>query len=105
MKRIRFRIDDWLKERLEAFDLSAYECIRRAVKKIKKGKLILEPVECGKLTNIITVDLPDDMSDVKPCDIRTALMMIFKNIVPVNPIIEPDDLKYKPFLNCNQPQT
>lgn len=95
MKVIHFRVDDWLKERLEAFDLSVYECVRRVVRQVKKGKLIIKPSKFGKLEHIIKVELPDDMADVQPSVIRDALLLVFSEMSERQLKIDNDDLKYK----------
>ena len=96
MKRIHFRIDDWLSERLKNFDLTVHECVSRVVKKIKQGKLVPEEmIPSGKLCHVITVDIPDEYADIKPNDIRDGLMQVFRNLVCPEPKIDKEDLKYK----------
>lgn len=102
MKRIHIRVDDWLKDRLDAFDLSIHDCCRRVIKKIKTGKLILKPVEMGALTHVITADLPDEMTDISPESIRIGLIQIFKNMISLNLKISPEDIKTPYKVICSQ---
>lgn len=97
MQRRMIRVDDYLKDKLNSFDLSIYECGRRICRKIQKGTVCLDPVMIGKLKHVITMDTSEIYSHITNDQIRTGLYRIFKDIKDIKPDIAPEDIPYKPL--------
>lgn len=94
MKRIHFRVDDWLYERFKAYDLSIQECVERVCKKISKGQIKAVIIE-GRLKHMITAKLPEKYLGISPEMIRLGLYAVFQNMQPIEPRIDPDDKNKK----------
>lgn len=95
MKRIHFRVDDFLYDKLNNYDLSINESVRRGIKQVKRGKLIIQPSKFGRLKHIIKAEVPDELGDVEPQTIRDALLIVFSEMTTKSIRIDKEDLKYK----------